>query len=626
MSEGSPKASGGRGGLLAFIFFCAYYLPFILDQSSLAAEGGALARLLDSLLAVELVRWELLRNFACEWVLLGLVYWALYRLGLRLAVVAGLRPVFSCGLILFLGWALLYSANAWLFPLSNYSVSLQLVARPQVALICTVLLLVALLYSGRGVDWRLAGVLVLMLVATLAIAGFALRWPVAIGDGGAPSRNVILLGVDSLSAEMFRQQRQRLPHLDGLMKVAQEYPRAYTPLGRTFPAWVSILSGKPPAEHGAVFNLRSLERVQRTSLLPAMLQEKGYHTVFAIDERRFANIDESFGFDQVVGPKAGALDFVLQGVNDTPLTNLLLQTPLAAYLLPYSYINVAAHANYSADGFVGHVLRAADTDKPLFLAAHFESAHFPFKTRHARESIDDHNRFRARHVEGVTVVDQQIGQVLQRLRAMGVLDDALVILLSDHGEALGELEARVMRDGQSFEVRSYGHGANLLSDQQNRIVLGAVVYQQGEPVTPARRVLEQVSLLDLRSGIEAYVETGVIRLQAKEACLVVETGLRLDAATDYRSLSEKDVAVQAASFYEIDRRGRLRLREEILPGLLAGKDVGWRCPDRLTWYEAARQRYMAYRLDAQGLPTEQVQPDAASMARIEEYRARYLRP
>ncbi|MOA48419.1 hypothetical protein D3C78_1711590 [compost metagenome] len=103
---------------------------------------------------------------------------------------------------------------------------------------------------------------------------------------------------------------------------------------------------------------------------------------------------------------------------------------------------------------------------------------------------------------------------------------------------------------------------------------------------------------------------------------MVETGIRMDTTQDYRTLNETKVAAQAASYYEIDQQGRLRLREDRLPELLATKDIGWRCADRITWYEPAGNRYLAYRLDEHGLPTDQLQPEEDDIARIQAYRDR----
>ncbi|WP_237046429.1 sulfatase-like hydrolase/transferase [Aquipseudomonas alcaligenes] len=606
---------------LLFVFFVlCYWLPFLLDSSAILVSEGRVQQLLDELSALASIQQELLRNGLALLGLLLVVHLACGWVGVRLARKAGLSVFVVRLFLLFVAWLGLMVGNAWIFPWSNYSVAFQSIASPLWALLCFSILFVAFLMVvlplRRGVLFCFSGIALLMLI------GFSLLFfPAGDVRSKAGARNVILIGVDSLSASAFENNSELLPTLSELMGRARRYNRAYTPLGRTFPAWVSILSGKLPAEHGAVFNLRNMEYVERQNLLSSNLRETGYQTMFAIDERRFANIDESFGFDRVVGPKAGALDFALQGLNDNPLSNLLLQTPLAAYLFPYSYMNVAAHANYSASGFVARVLDSLRGDGPLFMAVHFESGHFPFKTRHARREVRRDNRFMGDYLQALTVVDWQVAQLMSGLKQRGVLDDALVILLSDHGEAVGEVETTILRDGEPYEVRSYGHGANLLSDRQNRVFLGVLEFREGRPVGDVGVDSRHVSLLALRPAIESFVSGGDVTLN--DGCLIVETGIRLDATQDYHSLREADVAKQAASFYEVDQQGRLRLREDRLPELLATKDIGWRCADRLTWYEPASSRYLAYRLDARGLPVEQLQPGPEDVAHIRAYQERY---
>lgn len=610
------------GAVLFALFVWCYWLPFMLDGSAVAISEGRVQQLLSELLALELVQQELLRNGLALLGLLFVVYLACAWLGQRLAGQVGISVFVVRLLLLFVAWLGLMVGNAWLFPQSNYSVAFQAISNPFLALACFSVLLAALLWAllplWREALFSLAGVLFLV----LAGAGW-----LSVSEGNvadkAEVRNIILIGIDSLSANAFESNPDLMPALTALMGDARRYRRAYTPLGRTFPAWVSILSGKSPAEHGAVFNLRNMEHVEREDLLTASLRRMGYRTVFAIDERRFANIDESFGFDQIVGPQAGALDFALQGLNDNPLSNLLLQTPLASYFFPYSYLNVAAHASYSAHGFVARVLGSTGRGRPLFLAVHFESAHFPFKTRHAQGGVHRDNRFMEAYLQALTVVDKQVAQLMVGLRERGALDDAMVILLSDHGEALGDVEASILRDGKPFEVRGFGHGANLLSDRQNRILLGSLKFQNGVPVSESADEWRQVSLLDLRPAIEAFASGREATFPGLGGCLIVETGIRLDATMDYRSLSEVNVAKQAASFYEVDQQGRLRLREDRLPELLVTKDIGWRCADRLTWYEPTSARYVAYRLDTHGLPVEQLQPSSEDVTHIQYYQERY---
>jgi hypothetical protein len=461
-----------------------------------------------------------------------------------------------------------------------------------------------------------------MLAGMFGILAGAAFWSPGTHSAHADRRNIVIVGIDSLSPHMMQLARGELPNLAALLDSGDRFDRAYTPIGRTFPAWVSLLSGLPPAEHGAVFNLRGVDRVKREALVTRDLNEAGYRTVLAIDERRFSNLDESFGFDRVVGPRVGALDFVVQRLNDTPLTNLLLQTGLAHHLYPFSYLNAAAHANYDANGFVDATLAASNGANPLFLAVHFESAHFPFKTRHVTRTFAHPNRFVARHGSALTAVDTQVGRLIEGLRTSGRLDEALVIVLSDHGESLGELEASTTQGGEPIEVASFGHGSRLLSEHQSRIVLGLVAFRDGRAVgTPSVRS-DQVSLTDLRAVIERYARTGEVGLDAHHECMTVETGIRLSALSSYRTLDQAEVAREGAGSYEIDNSGRLRLREDGLLELVNAKDVGWRCRDRLTYYSSADDRYYAYKILDQGLGFEEIEARVEDIERIEAYRAK----
>ena len=439
-------------------------------------------------------------------------------------------------------------------------------------------------------------------------------------DGASGARNVLVIGVDSLSYGLMRESAREMPNLAALLEAGISFERAYTPLGRTFPSWVSLLSGRSPAEHGALFNLRRTDRVERGDLVTRTLREAGYRTVFAMDERRFSNIDESFGFDRVVGPKAGILDFVLQRLNDTPLTNLLLQTPLSDRLLPYSRYNVASHVNYDAGGFVDAVADSLNGAGKVFLALHLESAHYPFHTRHAQRSVDDENEFRRKHREALSVVDAQVGRLLSTLRRGGYLDDALVVLVSDHGEGLGETEASTTRGGEHFEVAGYGHGADVVSEAQNRIVLGLVPHRNGAPVQIGERRQDIVSTMDLRAAIERFAVGGEVALLPRAECFFVETGLRLWAAADYRTLDQASVAKEGAGYYEVSPAGRMQLREERLPDLVESKDVGWRCKDRITYYSSHHDRFFAYSIGELGDSLVETAPRQDDIERIHGYR------
>lgn len=613
-----------RKTLWFIIFTVAYYLPFALDDLGLAVEDARVRLLLAEALANSNIQLDLARNLLGQLLLLAAFYALLDWTARILARHYRIDSLVARLAVLVAGWILLVAANATLFQLSSYSAPLSAIANPP-AVIVAALLLAAGIVTACGIQMgQTAGlrraILVVGLTAPLLILT-AGRDPHAV-PAASSERAIVIIGIDSLSASAFDANRPLFPHLSALLDHAVRFEHAYTPLARTFPAWMSILSGQPPIEHGAIFNLRNITHVQRNELLTHDLRQKGYRTVFAIDERRFCNIDASFGFDQVVGPKAGALDFVLQEFNDTPLTNLALQTRLGAWLFPYSWINVASHANYDAERFVDESISAIDNARRRFLAIHFESAHFPFKSRHARGKVQSENSFERRYLEALTGVDAQVGRLVDGLRDNGTLDNALVILLSDHGEALGELEFATTQGGQPLSIKSYGHGVQILSDIQHRVVFGLIPFEAGLPTyAVAERRDELVSLMDIREIIQNYAKNGRVELPNQRSCIPVETGIRFAAAADYRSMSESELAAQSASFYEIGINGRLQIREDRLGALIELKDVGLRCQDRLTYFNTNAQAYYAYRLDHERGLIE-ITPPLRDMQDIEDLRAR----
>lgn len=604
------------------VFMMAYYAPHLMESSDMAARDARVSALLSSALMVPAVHIELIRNLAGQLLPLVLCYAAVAWMAGHVAAATRVSAAVLRALLLLASWLVMMAGNHLFFPLSDYSVAFEAIAHPGVAVLAGSVLLGALVVAIlRALSPRRL-VLAAILAGMVGVSAGAAFWSPGAHSAYAERRNIVIVGIDSLSPHMMQLARAELPHLAALLDSGVKFDRAYTPIGRTFPAWVSLLSGLSPAEHGAIYNLRSVDRVKREGLVTRDLKESGYRTVLAIDERRFSNLDESFGFDHVVGPRVGALDFVVQRLNDAPLANLLLQTGLARQLYPFSYLNAAAHANYDANGFVDTTLAASNGESPLFLAVHFESAHFPFKTRHVTRTFAHPNRFVARHGSALTAVDTQVGRLIEGLRTSGRLDEALVIVLSDHGESLGELEASMTQGGEPIEVASFGHGSRLLSEHQSRIVLGLIPFRDGRAMGAPSVRPDQVSLTDLRAVIERYARTGEIGLDAHQECMTVETGIRLSALSSYRTLDQAQVAREGAGFYEIDNSGRLRLREDGLLELVNAKDVGWRCRDRLTYYSSADDRYYAYKILDQALDFEEVEARMEDIERVEAYRVK----
>ncbi|MDR2624756.1 MAG: sulfatase-like hydrolase/transferase [Zoogloeaceae bacterium] len=547
------------------------------------------------------------------------------------------------------GGLAIFSLNGFFFPLSAYAFIAP-------AYLGYGLLVLPLAYAGfllfsLGTLYRRRELAHprLVLAATLAVCalGLGLFWPgsdtedlalpflvdpqtpaetavpEAIPSASAPP-NIIILGVDALSATMLTRAREAglVPTLDALLQKSVSYSRAYTPLGRTFPAWTSLLTGETPQEHGAVFNLRQLDKIKKDQLISLQLQQQGYKTIWAIDERRFNNMDRSFGFDEVVGPKAGVMDFLVQKLIDHPLFNALLQTRAAKYLLPYAHMNAAYASSYDAKGFVDAILAASATEKPLFLAIHLESTHWPWESRHIRFRVEDDNQWVANYLSILPVADRQIHGVLAGLARQGALQNALVILMSDHGEGLSQVE-KTLDMPNAPKVMSAGHGTDLLSDHQNRILLATLTFQNGKIVNAPEVVARQVSLLDVKAALVRFLAQGEARIQADDPCLLVETGLRFRAVEGLAKPDNQELLAEVSNKYDVSAEGLQQLVEGALPGLLAAKNIGVRCEKRITYYSTTTRQYVAFSLDDAGLPDKPIAPPREDVERILQYAKGY---
>src|SRR5690606_3461422 len=116
--------------------------------------------------------------------------------------------------------------------------------------------------------------------------------------------NVILIGLDSLRADALNTGLT--PAIDRFMSQATRFTDATTPLARTFPAWVALISGKHPHTTGATINLLPRDLISTGDTLPTLLSTQGFASLYAIDEVRFSNLDTSYGFDAMATPKIGA--------------------------------------------------------------------------------------------------------------------------------------------------------------------------------------------------------------------------------------------------------------------------------------------------------------------------------
>jgi hypothetical protein len=240
------------------------------------------------------------------------------------------------------------------------------------------------------------------------------------------------------------------------------------------------------------------------------LRAHGYQSIYATDEVRFANFDESYGFDQLITPPIGASDFLIGKAGDLPLVNLVSGTRVGAWLFPDIVANRAAFVTYRPSQFITRLNRELTVSSPTFLALHLTLSHWPYSWAGQRMPTTP-QQYRPAYRLAVQEVDRQFQDVMQVLERKGLLGNAIVVVLSDHGEALGwPTDTMLRKTGSNDEIWNsiWGHGTSVLSPHQYSVLLAMRAF--GNASLPGTAGLHSwpVSLEDVRPTLEDLV-TGV---------------------------------------------------------------------------------------------------------------------
>ncbi|HSC26573.1 MAG TPA: sulfatase-like hydrolase/transferase [Vicinamibacterales bacterium] len=253
---------------------------------------------------------------------------------------------------------------------------------------------------ARTIRWLVAAGIAVLLSAAL----WLWRTPgtATIADGP-----IVLFSIDTLRADRlpaYGYTGTRTPHIDQLVADGVLFENAYAHSPQTLPAHTSMLSGRLPFEHGVRDNIGfSVKPDQR--LLQHALKELGFATggfVSAYVLRHQTGFDQ--GFD----------------VYDDSLPAVSPDVPLGQVQRPGSDTLTAATQWIDRQ-----------PSPKFFLFVHIYEPHKPYAppARYSGKEPYDGE---------VEYSDEIVGQLLAYLRQKDLYDRATMILLSDHGEGLGD--------------------------------------------------------------------------------------------------------------------------------------------------------------------------------------------
>ncbi|MGC4065957.1 MAG: sulfatase [Polyangiaceae bacterium] len=352
-----------------------------------------------------------------------------------------------------------------------------------------------------------AGAAVIVLLGVLGASRSGWRGHVARAASAQKARpNVLVLAADSLRPDHIDDARA--PRLTELERHSLVFDRALTPLARTFPAWVSIATGKYPHHHGIRHMFPRWEtREQVFDTLGKRFADAGYRTSvvgdFAADI--FRRID--LGFEHVRTPTFTLRELVREHLfKNDPWLLAFLRGGLARWLVPQIVeMHEATDPWAVTQDAIDEIDRAGD--EPFFLTVFYSTTHFPYATpgpyhalfraksydgpfRYAKAddltvggslAAADVDQIRALFDGAVRATDDAIGVLLDDLKTRGLAENTVIVVTADHGEQLYE------------HGRTQGHGDHLFGDESLRVPL--ILHDPRRP--SSKRYPGTVSLVDI---------------------------------------------------------------------------------------------------------------------------------
>jgi len=386
------------------------------------------------------------------------------------------------------------------------------------------------------------------ILISLAVAGwFAGRG--LIGRPRAPlgASSVVLITVDTLRADALGSFRDRRPHLAELDKAATprldalasegvRFVNASTPLPKTPEAVASLMTGLYPERHGLRNLFRTLDPA--TTTVAEVLRAAGWVTRAVTTNLligRWSGVAQ--GFDRFQG-KAG-LRGQVTGLSVVDLLDAiapwLIQRELNRFESLRSSRETAGETTTRALGMLGEIQGG-----PFFLWVHYLDPHWPywppqpfrdrvdpapgtpfplyedvaeghppigevvFRNRLPRET---NSRAFSLYAGEVGYTDDEIGKLVDAVRARPGGDSTIIVVTADHGEGLGEHDFYFSHGAEVYDsslripliiaARGKGRGASVSSNVSLVDLCPTILEMAGAPIPPG---VEGISLVPLLGG------------------------------------------------------------------------------------------------------------------------------
>jgi arylsulfatase A-like enzyme len=280
-------------------------------------------------------------------------------------------------------------------------------------------------------------------------------------ESGSP--NIVLIVLDTVRAAslgLYGHERPTTPRLEELAERSVVFTQAFSTAPWTLPAHASLFTGRDPHELSANWT-RPLDH--RWPVLAEVLGRHGYRTAGFSGNLRYVARDSGLdrGFQHFEDYELTVAEFMIA----SSLGRFVIHNP--AVRRAFSYHDLPARRTAEEIGPAALSWVAGRGERPFFVFLNLYDAHDPVLPPPAYaqafgvgpRDLERHRITDARSVlrsenlslspaevdaevraydAAISYLDDQVAAFLGGLEALGELDDAIVIITSDHGEMFGE--------------------------------------------------------------------------------------------------------------------------------------------------------------------------------------------
>jgi len=316
------------------------------------------------------------------------------------------------------------------------------------------------------------GLIVLSILATLVQVSSNWDADLEVADHsdlvtGKQLPNILFLSADGLSANhlsVYGYKRDTTPFLRELLPQAMLFENTFSNSSTTYSSLLTVLNGKTPTEHRAVFSFGLLRRQHAYKHLPGILRKLGYHN-YQLSVRRYADAIDAgmlLGFDWANGRRPAATNWLFKTMIDIApslylekyFSGRVLERILERTLhvtgiseMEHSFAIVTNVAeNITSEGSrdkdrIDNALNLIDgTAGPWFMHIHLMGTHCceyspekqVFSQGAGAQTDENRQDF---YDDTILDADNHIRTLVTGLSERGLMDNTMVVIFSDHSQA-----------------------------------------------------------------------------------------------------------------------------------------------------------------------------------------------